>query len=947
MATAADETRVPPAATQQVSYSGTPRGAQGDTLPDDYVRDLGDPVRRMEKFEEMGSSDDAVRAAIDARRQEINAANWTLSSEDKTPAGVEVLEFVEDNLYPYLDDLLRWLGGGGMQYGFGCIEPVYAWADRPFNNAINRGTLRRPTRRLGGRRIYLRKLAHILPTSITTFGISTTGDLQRVTQQVFNGESFRRVDVPPEKLLLWTYNRQGDDYWGVPPTRQCYKAWTFKTQIERLNLLHIDKFGVGTVAIEEGEGWGAQDRTNALAFAKAWRAGGENAILYGKGGKIEVISDDGKTTMSSLEWVRYYNLQISKVFLTQGSELGSTETGARALGEVFFEQLGGIVQADCEDLASLINNRLIVPLVNWNFGPQEHYPTFAPSQRVKAGGGVATMLTQLMASKAVKPRPEDEAWLRDLFGMPSVELKTLQEEAGAPPAGDSATDSAADPAATPTPAGDPAQGIGNDQHIQVTEAAVLNGAQISSAKDIVMAVVAGELPRDTGVAMLQVFFNLTPEKADQIVGSAGTKTPTTPNPVAGGTPAPAAPTPPPADAPQNDVAEPPAALRAMRALSRPMADGAPPAAERGVTTYRTREYSEWEQKIVRPDVLERDLDLHAARLTSEVQDVLKAIDADLAAQAEAHATDSAETLAAAVRTIAVPERLRKQLRKVLLDAAERARDYGREAVQLEIERQVAPDGVGPQRTAWLGYPEPGAYSLLGRITRAIRALAAGDEPTSTEKARELRLAAQVDHAVESEIDRREQSTRSAMLTALAQAGAAATSVLASVVVTAVKSALVGLSTGRTQDAVASVVNVGFGAGRSDAADAIQKATGAASAPASGGGGGDIRSGLRDADGNPIGLVAKVYSAVMDLGTCDQCAKWDGAEFPIDYPEDLTGVQAPNPRCEGTEQRCRCVWIYITDRESVPLVPASKGPEPIRAKDVPFPAYSARRSGDRA
>jgi hypothetical protein len=42
--------------------------------------------------------------------------------------------------------------------------------------------------------------------------------------------------------------------------------------------------------------------------------------------------------MSMLEWVRYYNLAIAKTYLTQQTELGSTETGARALGEVFYDQ---------------------------------------------------------------------------------------------------------------------------------------------------------------------------------------------------------------------------------------------------------------------------------------------------------------------------------------------------------------------------------------------------------------------------------------------------------------------------------------------------------------------------------------------------------------------------------------------------------------------------------
>ena len=68
--------------------------------------------------------------------------------------------------------------------------------------------------------------------------------------------------------------------------------------------------------------------------------------------------------------------------------------------------------------------------------------------------------------------------------------------------------------------------------IQTTEATVLNGAQIASAKDIVLAVAAGQMPRDAGVAMLKVFFNLAPNVAEALMGSAGTGAATTPNVVA-------------------------------------------------------------------------------------------------------------------------------------------------------------------------------------------------------------------------------------------------------------------------------------------------------------------------------------------------------------------------------------------------------------------------------
>jgi len=94
-----------------------------------------------------------------------------------------------------------------------------------------------------------------------------------------------------------------------------------------------------------------------------------------------------------------------------------------------------------------------------------------------------------------------------------------------------ATDATAVPAVVP-PAADGAAvaTASSDQEVKVAADLVLNGAQIASALQIVLAVAGGELPRDTGLGQLEVLFNLTAEQALTIMGSAGTATPTTPNP---------------------------------------------------------------------------------------------------------------------------------------------------------------------------------------------------------------------------------------------------------------------------------------------------------------------------------------------------------------------------------------------------------------------------------
>ena len=73
--------------------------------------------------------------------------------------------------------------------------------------------------------------------------------------------------------------------------------------------------------------------------------------------------------------------------------------------------------------------------------------------------------------------------------------------------------------------------MASSQNVNVTQDAVLNGAQIQAATSIVTSVSNGDIPRDSGLGQLEVLFNLTRQQADAIMGSSGNAhIPTTPNP---------------------------------------------------------------------------------------------------------------------------------------------------------------------------------------------------------------------------------------------------------------------------------------------------------------------------------------------------------------------------------------------------------------------------------
>ena len=416
---------IPVGTLEQFSRSDTYRYTDGRSRPDEYAPRLINPQQRMAIFEEM-RSDDAVNTPLTSREQLILSANWVLACSADTPAAKRIQEFCEDNIYPLLDDILLELASA-LQFGFAAIEPCYVLADRPPYTTVARGKLRRAAASKG-RFIYLEKIARIRQRSVYAFMLEDNGDLRAVEQYVYAGGTFGRVEIPPEKLILWTYRQRGDDRWGYPPTRNCYKAWDYKQQIEKISLVGLDRFGAGTPVITAGDDWTTKEYDDAFDFAKRLRVGGETALITPPGSTATLVGGEGSVAGALLEHIKHYALACAKTFLAQGNELGSTETGARALGEVMLDSLEGVVQADCERIASLLNERLIVPLVQWNFGEQDVYPAFTPSQRVRQSSAVATTIASLIEKKAVKWDAKDEAWLRDQYGMHDIDVEARQAE---------------------------------------------------------------------------------------------------------------------------------------------------------------------------------------------------------------------------------------------------------------------------------------------------------------------------------------------------------------------------------------------------------------------------------------------------------------------------------------------------------------------------------------
>lgn len=352
-------------------------------------------------WEQMRRSDSQVAAALNAITMPIRQADHYVESASDAPEDVEIARFVQDNLLEGMtltwDDTVRH-ALLHLPFGFSILEQV--WQQDEATGLAS-----------------VRKLDPRLPTSIVRWEMDEEAHrLRYVIQRDKRGAEY---SLPIEKLLVFTHEREGDNWEGKSILRPAYRDYYVKDNMIRVNAIHLDRFGAGTpkASVPRNVTRGTDDWKEVENALQEFHANEKGYLIEPDGYTFDVMGAEGKG-VDVLPTIKYHDQAILKAVLAQFIDLGGAETGSRALGQSFIGFFFTSMQAIADYMLGVINRFCIRRLVDWNWpatGDRRAYPRM----RVRRmAGPLYELLGYLMQAGVITPDPELENAVREGLRLP-------------------------------------------------------------------------------------------------------------------------------------------------------------------------------------------------------------------------------------------------------------------------------------------------------------------------------------------------------------------------------------------------------------------------------------------------------------------------------------------------------------------------------------------------
>jgi hypothetical protein len=367
-------------------------------------------------YDQMRKSDGQVRASLRMVKAPILAAQWYMAPASQSPQDKLVADEIEYALFhmPKMNGrgrpFMRFLREATSFLDFGFYPFELQW--KTIENWTPPASESRQRRRQKAFTI-LRDMTPRHP--IRTYGFYYDEHGQ-VSDLIWGVNS---ATIPAEKMLLLSFDEEGDDPTGISILRSAYFHWYAKTNFYKIDGIQKERMSVGIPDIELAPGYSPDDKTAAEEMGRNMRSNERAYIVRPPNIKPGFI-ETPNAHVNPLDSAQHHGLMILQNVLVQFLSLGTQESGSRAVGGTQTEAFLDALRYVSDYVRGEINSQVVSQLTKFNYGSD----TPPPELRVRhlrendVWRSMSVALRNFVEPGLLTPDADLETFLRSILELP-------------------------------------------------------------------------------------------------------------------------------------------------------------------------------------------------------------------------------------------------------------------------------------------------------------------------------------------------------------------------------------------------------------------------------------------------------------------------------------------------------------------------------------------------
>lgn len=254
--------------------------------------------------------------------------------------------------------------------------------------------------------------------------------------------------IPADRVAWYCHDRESS-WSGTSLLRNAWAPWLLKTELMRIHAVSMRRFAMGVPTVEWAQGTNPTQGQvqQAQQYASAARGGEEAGGSLPPGAQLRLVGLSGSVP-DVLGYIKFLNSEMAIAALMPHLDLGTSETGSRAVASEFVDNWMLALGSIADEIADVATRQIAARLVGWNY-------TDEPVPRIVASGigaereVTAESLNLLLTSGALGADPRLEEWVRREYRLPErdpnspFEVKAPKGQMIAVPDGSNGTDTTA------------------------------------------------------------------------------------------------------------------------------------------------------------------------------------------------------------------------------------------------------------------------------------------------------------------------------------------------------------------------------------------------------------------------------------------------------------------------------------------------------------------------